>query len=501
METILRPLGIRLAPPDLVAGRGGRNLALEFLVGEFLERLQHFAVGGVDALVAHGLVLLGFIAREPRDVRDCRQASMITLSAFVFAAWPKRVVSVEDPVELEAMSDQKLGVERFGSKAFEQHWRAHGIDEARGDRDVAVPQALEMEIHLGPMHADVRDDAARRNKLLAKLEGSGDADRFDRRVDSAPTRHRHDLRDRFTVAAVDASCGAETLGHFKAIVVEIDHDDLGRGIELGCQQGREPDRSRTDDCDRIARLNLAVENAAFEAGRQNVAQHDQRFLVGACRYWIEARLRIGNANELGLGPVDLVAENPAAVHAMRIHELSAIDALAAGGDAGDQDAVSGFEHRDGRPDLLDDANALVAENPAGLTGRNVALEDVKVGAANRRQSHFDDSVGRRRDAGLRPLLQGFVRRAEIDESFHRFCLLVAIRASGVALDREAATGWRSGQFAPESLGACRARAIESETTQPVRRASRGEVALGRVAVWESDQLYAEFKRQFVLAGA
>ena len=82
-----RPFAIRLAPPDLVAGRGGRNLALEFLVGEFLERLQHFAVGGVDALVAHGLVLLGFIARDPRDVRYCRQASMITLSAFVFAAW------------------------------------------------------------------------------------------------------------------------------------------------------------------------------------------------------------------------------------------------------------------------------------------------------------------------------------------------------------------------------------------------------------------------------
>ena len=29
----------------------------------------------------------------------------------------------------------------------------------------------------------------------------------------------------------------------------------------------------------------------------------------------------------------------------------------------------------------------------------------------------------------------------------------------------------------------------------------GEVALDRVAVWESDPLYAEFKRQFVLAGA
>jgi hypothetical protein len=60
-------------------------------------------------------------------------------------------------------------------------------------------------------------------------------------------------------------------------------------------------------------LNLAVENAAFEAGRQNVAQHHPRFFIGVGGNGIEARLRVWNANELGLGPVDLVAENPPAV--------------------------------------------------------------------------------------------------------------------------------------------------------------------------------------------
>jgi hypothetical protein len=54
----------------------------------------------------------------------------------------------------------------------------------------------------------------------------------------------------------------------------------------------------------------------------------------------------------------------------------------------------------------------------------------------------------------------------------------------------------------EAVGACWARTIESETTQPVAGAFlEGEVALDRVPVWESDQLYAEFKRQSVLAGA
>jgi hypothetical protein len=60
-------------------------------------------------------------------------------------------------------------------------------------------------------------------------------------------------------------------------------------------------------------LNLAVENASFEAGRQNVAQHHARFFIGAGANGIETRLRAGNAKEFGLGPVDPVAENLPAV--------------------------------------------------------------------------------------------------------------------------------------------------------------------------------------------
>jgi hypothetical protein len=67
-------------------------------------------------------------------------------------------------------------------------------------------------------------------------------------------------------------------------------------------------------------------------------------------------------------------------------QLSAKDAFAAGGDAGNEDAVCRLQHYDGRTDLFDHADALVAE-PASLTGGNVTLEDGKVGAANRRQSH------------------------------------------------------------------------------------------------------------------
>ena len=112
--------------------------------------------------------------------------------------------------------------------------------------------------------------------------------------------------------------------------------------------------------------NLAVEHAALEAGRQDVAEHHQRLFVGAVGNRIEARVRIGNADELGLRAVDLVAEDPAAGGAVRVHQLPAIIAFAAGADAGDQDMVSRLERRDGRPNLVDDADALMAQNAARL---------------------------------------------------------------------------------------------------------------------------------------
>jgi hypothetical protein len=46
--------------------------------------------------------------------------------------------------------------------------------------------------------------------------------------------------------------------------------------------------------------------------------------------------------------------------------------------------ISRLEHRDSRSNLVDDADALVAQNTTGLATRNVAFEDVQVGPTNRR---------------------------------------------------------------------------------------------------------------------
>ena len=99
----------------------------------------------------------------------------------------------------------------------------------------------------------------------------------------------------------------------------------------------------------LARLDLAVEHAAFKSGRQDVAQHHQRLFVGARREWVEAGIGMGYADEFGLCAVDLVAENPAACGAMGIHRPAAVDALAASADAGNQNRIARLETGDGGP--------------------------------------------------------------------------------------------------------------------------------------------------------
>jgi hypothetical protein len=55
-----------LAAPSLEASRGGFNRRFELRVRKFLERLQKFAVIGVNTLVGHGFVLLTISVRRLR---------------------------------------------------------------------------------------------------------------------------------------------------------------------------------------------------------------------------------------------------------------------------------------------------------------------------------------------------------------------------------------------------------------------------------------------------
>src|SRR5664280_1061984 len=175
-----------------------------------------------------------------------------------------------------------------------------------------------MEIDLLSMHADIGDGAARRDKFLAKFESHRDAHCLDSSIDAAFAGHLHDRLQGLAVGAVDDRRGAEALGYFKAIIVEIDHDDLTRRVELSGEKCSEPNRPRADDRHGTPRRNLAVEHTTLEAGWQDVAEHHQRFFVRGFWDRIKAGIGVGNADEFGLRTVDCVAENPAAGGAVAV---------------------------------------------------------------------------------------------------------------------------------------------------------------------------------------
>ena len=138
-----------------------------------------------------------------------------------------------------------------------------------------------MEIDLGAVHANIGDRAAGRNDPLAEHEGGRDAHGLDRGIHAAAVGQLHHGGGGIAGGAVDHIGGAEAPRDLEPVAVEIDDDQLRRGVELGRQQRGQADRAGADDGDRAAGLNLAVEHAALEAGRQDIAQHDERFLVRA----------------------------------------------------------------------------------------------------------------------------------------------------------------------------------------------------------------------------
>ena len=125
-----------------------------------------------------------------------------------------------------------------------------------------------------------------------------------------------------------------------------------------------------------------------------------------------------NAHVLGLGAVDQIAQDPAAVATVGVHGLLAEVAAEAGGDAGDDDLLADLELRDGRAHLIDDPDALVPENAPVGHGGQVALENVQVGPADRRGGDADDRVRRLLDRRPRLALPGVLAGTVVDERFH-----------------------------------------------------------------------------------
>jgi hypothetical protein len=165
-------------------------------------------------------------------------------------------------------------------------------------------------------------------------------------------------------------CGLE------AVVVEVDHDDVAGRVEAGREKGGESDGTRSDDGDRVPGSHLAVQDAALEGRRQDVAQQHERRVLDVRRSGVEARVGERDANVFGLRPVDRVAQHPAAIRAVRGHPAPARIAGAVGADARDQHAVARPDTHHGGADFLDDTDSLVPQYAPVGDRRDVSFQNV-----------------------------------------------------------------------------------------------------------------------------
>ena len=174
---------------------------------------------------------------------------------------------------------------------------------------------------------------------------------------------------------------------------------------------------------------LAVEHAAFKAGRQDIAQHHQASSSAPVGNLVEAGIGMGNADIFRLGAVDRVAQNPAAGRAMRIHAPPAIFAFAAGGDAGDQNMVARLKSRHAGPASR---RCRRLHGPGCAPARRSRTSPFRMCRSVPQIvvfDDFDDGVGRLTDARHRPLFERFLAGSVIDERFHGDLLRCRNRAA------------------------------------------------------------------------
>jgi hypothetical protein len=123
----------------------------------------------------------------------------------------------------------------------------------------------------------------RRDDRLADVEGGRQADRLDGDIDAKVRGQLHHALHGLPVRAVDHGRRAELLSDLQTIVVQVDDDNRSGRVELRGHQRGEPDRPGPDDGDRVAGFDGAVQHATLECGRQDVAQHHERFVLGVGR--------------------------------------------------------------------------------------------------------------------------------------------------------------------------------------------------------------------------
>jgi hypothetical protein len=157
------------------------------------------------------------------------------------------------------------------------------------------------------------------------------------------------------------------------------------------------------------------------AGAHHVRECQQRRhqrVVLANRQHEQRAVGVGDAERLGLRPIDSAAAEEPAVHACRVQPFMAEDARAVGERERHHDDVAGLQRAHVGPDLLDDADGLMAHRLAGLGAIKRCVRP-QIAAADAGARDADDRVGRLDDGGIRDVHDANVTRCEHDGGAHQ----------------------------------------------------------------------------------
>ena len=208
-----------------------------------------------------------------------------------------------------------------------------------------------------------------------------------------------DLLDDVDLGEVERDVRAHPPGHRQTDRIAVDADDLGRAHQLGPGRRAQADGTLGEDDDGVADAH-AARLRAREAGRGDVGEQEDLLVGHVGRDLREIGLGRRHEQVLGLRAVDGVAEAPAAdgLEAGPVSALGEVTgqagvALAARGDGSDEDALTDLVAGHTGAQLLDDADGLVAERQA-WADRVLALDDVDVGPADRRERDPDEGLAR-----------------------------------------------------------------------------------------------------------
>ena len=317
------------------------------------------------------------------------------------------------------MGDEAVGLDLMTLGEPQEGRRGVGVDEPGRDGDVADPQLLEVQGHGFAVHTDVRDVTARTSQLSRQLERLGHPHRFDGNVCAQPVGQAPDDLHRVFPTVVHGDVGAELLGGFEPAVREVDGDDVARAEQPGAHDGRQADRPGAHDRDHVTGTDLPVENADLVAGGEDVREHEDLLVGHTVGHAIGRGVGKRHAHVLGLGPVDQMAQDPAAApEALTEATLPTEPARTTRGDARDQHPVPDRHVLHPGTNRLDRADGLVPEDaPVGDRG-NVALEDVEVRAADRHGIDSYDGIGVVDDGRLGHLLPRLLTRTVVHECSH-----------------------------------------------------------------------------------